>query len=98
MKNILLWFTLLLLVSCNKETWPPSEAVITARDYNRCWCCGGWYIEIHGKTYHSLLSNEIQTQLNLSEETLPVKVRLKWERSANSCRGDQIDVGWIELR
>ena len=77
-------------LSCRKDNFE-SEGLITGPDPRDCACCGGWFIEIGSATYrfNDLPAN---SDLDLSKETMPLAVVLKWEKDPDACLGDEIFV------
>lgn len=99
MKKIWLLLTLLWLAACQYEHSDfQSVGIITERDYRKCYCCGGWFIEIEGKTWLTDLSAEQTTALNLEESSLPVPVQLNWQHDEKACLDNKIIVTAIERR
>jgi hypothetical protein len=99
---IILGFVFLVfLVSCKKdistESGLMSEGTIIGGDTRMCMCCGGWFIKIDGDTLRfGNLPQE--SNIDLQIESLPLEVRLNWERSSFQCLGDEIVVLQIEKK
>ena len=74
-----------------------SYGQITNADYRLCMCCGGWFINIGNETYRFLSLPE-NSDLNLTEETLPMNVELDWTKDENACLGDEIIISSIKKR
>lgn len=99
MKKILLFLALLNFIACQGDKPDlQSEGIITQRDYRKCYCCGGWFIEIEGETYLADLSGEQTTALDLQENALPVEVELNWKKDENACLDNKITVTDIKRR
>ena len=88
---------IVVFISCSDEDQEmglTDVGTITAMDYRKCMCCGGWFIEINSETYRF---NELpeNSNLNLNNETLPIEVNLDWVVDENACLGDEIIVNRI---
>lgn len=97
MKKLILILVLLVsIISCKKEDNSLSIGQITGFDFRKCAspCCGGFYIKIDTTTYRALDLPE-NSQLNLSNESLPLTVELRWKKVENSCSDDQITIEFI---
>ena len=93
MKKVIFSLVLFSMVACQGDKLDlQSEGTITKRDYRKCYCCGGWFIEIDGETYLADLSGEQTTALNLQENALPVQVELNWKKDENACLDNKITV------
>lgn len=85
MKRIALLTALaaLFAASCSNTSDPnptfKSRGLITGPDFRKCSniCCGGWWIEIEGKTYR-FLELPANTDVRLTEANYPIPVRLSW--------------------
>lgn len=99
MKKTLLLLTLLYLFACQRDSLNlQSEGIITERDYRKCYCCGGWFIEIEGETWLADLSAEQIQALDLDETKLPMRVELDWARDEKACLDNKIIVPRIKRR
>jgi hypothetical protein len=76
-----------------------SSAQITARDFRKCSCCGGYFITIDATQYR-FLSLPAGSSLNLEGETLPLNVELNWHHAdtTSPCSVDEIIVDGIRKR
>lgn len=94
---IIICFTILITAhSCQKDDYE-SEGLITGADPRDCVCCGGWFIEIDLQVYRFY---EIPpgSDLDLTKESFPVKVRLDWQKDPDACLGDEILVSRIKKK
>lgn len=80
---------------CDDRNW--ENGVIIGADYRECACCGGWFIEIDGDTLRAQTFPD-DFAATLSGDVYPVAVRLRWERDATPCLGDEIEVLAIQRR
>jgi hypothetical protein len=85
----------LILFSCSTEPEYMSQGIITGGDSQMCICCGGWFIEIADNVYR-FYNLPDKNDINLNEETFPIKVRLSWKKDPNDCLGDEIIILQIE--
>jgi hypothetical protein len=82
LRIILLFF---IIIACNKEIDDyKSTGTITGYDLRMCICCGGWIIIIDDGQY---LIDTIpdNSDIDLTKETFPVKVKLDWQLTNNGC-------------
>lgn len=90
-----------LLPACCKDDddfgYCSTQAVITGVDYRRCFCCGGWFIEIDGEELRALTLPDDFVE-SFSPGDLPLPVFLEWEREKDPCLGDEIEVSCIRKR
>ncbi|MDX1941751.1 MAG: hypothetical protein SFU99_14420 [Saprospiraceae bacterium] len=99
MKKALLFLTFLWFVACQNDALTlESEGIITQRDYRKCYCCGGWLIEIEGKTWLADLSPEQIESLGLDETAVPMPVQLDWKKEDKACLDNKILVAQIKRR
>ena len=66
-----------------------SNGIITGIDMRECMCCGGWFIEISDSTYR-FSGLPADCNINFEQDTLPLAVKLDWNKSPNPCLGDEI--------
>jgi hypothetical protein len=94
---LIVFFFLLFISACNKETDEMDEGRITGPDLRECACCGGWFIEISDSTYrfYDLPPN---SDLNLEKESFPIDVELIWKIDKDACMGDEILVEFIRKK
>jgi len=100
MKKLLLFCIVLIsLVACKKDSNSLSQGKIIGYDYRKCAspCCGGFYIQIDNATYRCLEVPD-NSQLNLSEETLPLNVIVGWKKVETSCGDDLISIDYMRKR
>ena len=72
-----------------------SDGIILGPDIRMCICCGGWYIEIGSATYE-FDSLPDASNINLQQETFPVRVKLGWQLSDKAaCPDKRIMINWI---
>lgn len=95
-------FIVSLLIGCSNPTgMTESSGTITGVDYRKCAspCCGGYFIEIDGVdgTYRALSFPE-GSDLDLSNENFPIRVRLEWSKDVSglTCSESVIVVKTIE--
>ena len=88
---ITLVISVLLFVSCKKDTSYMNDAIITGYDSRDCICCGGLMITFNGETKpyagnFRLISN-IATDFRITEnDTYPIYVKVDWkEDTTNIC-------------
>ena len=100
--SLLLFLPIALLIGCSNPTgMTESSGTITGVDYRKCAspCCGGYFIEIDGVdgTYRALSFPE-GSDLDLSNENFPIRVRLEWSKDASGliCSESVIVVKTIE--
>lgn len=99
MKKVLFLCSFLILTACQKDALTfQSEGVITQRDVRKCYCCGGWFIEIEGNTWLADLTAEQTEALGLDETALPVPVQLDWEKPEKPCLANKIIVTRIQRK
>jgi len=91
---IFILFLLLTFISYSKEEFYTCTGTITCMDLSLCMCCGGWFIDIDNTTYRFYKLPD-HTNLNLENESFPVKVKLDWEKEPNPCLGDEIIINRI---
>ena len=97
MKKTLFLLTLLWILACRCDDLSlEAEGIITERDYRKCYCCGGWFIEIDGKTWLADLSEEQIIALDLDESKLPMPVELDWSIEEKACLDNKILVEHIK--
>ncbi len=105
MKKLFLFctFLLLILISCKVDKSSDvedqflSDGTITGEDYRDCACCGGWFIDITDSTFRFYQLPD-GSNIDLTNETFPVEVRLDWHHDDNACIGDEIIVDKIRKR
>jgi hypothetical protein len=90
-KIVTLFFFMLILFSCNKESEDNkgneeynSIGTITGFDATKCGCCWGWIINIENENY-IIQSIADDSSLNLTLESLPVTVMLDWQVNITGC-------------
>ena len=90
-------FFLLFLIACSTEPEYMTDGIIMGVDHRLCGCCGGWYIKIDSDT---LRFYEVpkKSELDIHNETLPLKVRLNWKKDPNACLQDEIIILEIEKK
>lgn len=78
-----------MLSGCTKDSHGLQEGVITGPDLRECACCGGWYIRIGGSEYRFYQVPD-ESNLDLTHETFPLRVELRWTKDPQACTGDEI--------
>ncbi len=95
-KCALMLFIMLASISCSEDEVPDlgDEAIILGQDLSLCACCGGWFIDIDGER----LRFDVMPAggIDLSKETLPLRVRVQWQQDPDRCFGDEILLQKIE--
>jgi hypothetical protein len=61
-----------------------STAVITGRDFTKCYCCGGWIIEIDNLTY-KFDRAPVGSTVNLETLSYPASVNVTWHSLPGNC-------------
>ena len=87
----------LLLASCHDqptENTYMSKGTITGPDLRECACCGGWFITIDSMEY-LFYTLPPGSNLDLTNETFPLKVQLNWHKPDHPCLSDLIEVDAI---
>ena len=84
-----------MLVSCLKDNDFGQSGVITGFDYRKCYCCGGWFININDSTYRFFELPD-QNNIDLENASFPVEVILTWKTDPNACMRDEIIITRIE--
>ena len=96
MKKIILIVLLIsvTILSCIKEPQEEYNGRIIGYDLRLCACCGGTLIVIDNATYRfdSLPAN---SGIDLSKDTFPIYVVVKWHKKSNPCLGDEIIIDKI---
>lgn len=99
MKKLLLSVTLICLMACKKENAATNgsltSAVITGQDFRKCWCCGGWFIEIGSDTFR-FKELPAGAKIDLDDAAFPLPVKVKWKLQTDPCMSDLIDIQEIE--
>jgi hypothetical protein len=75
-------------------------ATITHADMRLCPspCCGGWYIDIKGKTFQFLQLPEGSSVQSKDLEQLPLDVKVQWQPVKSICGAENlIEIIKIEL-
>jgi hypothetical protein len=85
----------LVLASCMKDNDFGQRGTITGPDYSLCYCCGGYLININDSTYRFLDLPE-QNNINLDNESFPIKVILEWKKHPNPTLCNEIIILRIE--
>ena len=83
----------LIALSCSKDQ-SKNEGIITGADARLCMCCGGWFIDIEGDHYRFYQLPK-DCELDLSKETFPLAVTVKWSKMKDSCLGDEIELSYL---
>jgi len=96
MKKLLVICSIILLtvMACKKEKTGLWEGKITQPDWRKCMYCGGWFIEIDKSTYRFYHLPE-NNNIDLQRDTLPIYVKLRWQKDKNACLGDEIIIDYI---
>jgi hypothetical protein len=96
MKKLLVICSIILLtvMACKKEKTVLWEGKITGSDFRKCICCGGWWIEINTSTYRFYHLPE-NSNIDLLHDTLPIYVKVRWQKDKNACIGDEIIIDYI---
>ena len=85
MKAIRIIFLAFVMLACTKESNEyMSTGTIIGYDGTMCGCCGGWGIIIDDIGYR-IDSMPENSGLNLTNEILPVAVKLDWQLVSNGC-------------
>ncbi|MDN5213372.1 hypothetical protein QQ020_14980 [Fulvivirgaceae bacterium BMA12] len=95
-KSALFVIILFASISCSEDEVPDpvDEATVIGQDLSLCMCCGGWFIDIDGER---LRFDEVPAgNIDLSKETLPLKVRVKWQQDPDQCFGNEILIQKME--
>jgi hypothetical protein len=92
-RAILLFFFVALILGCEKSKYE-SAGTIMGADMTMCACCGGYFIEINGATYH-FNKTELPSDFTFTDEQLPLKVDLDWKNNSAVCSGSGIN--WIKI-
>jgi hypothetical protein len=85
MKAVRILLLLFIMIACKKENDDyKSTGTITGNDLRMCVCCGGWIINIDDVQYliDSIPDN---SEIDLTKETFPLKVKLDWQLITNGC-------------
>ena len=92
-------FVLLLVFnSCKDDSGFPQQGLVTGPDFRYCACCGGYFIDITGKTYRFNNQELPVGSFNFDlVDTFPVKVLVVWKLKENSCLGDEITISKISV-
>lgn len=88
-----LLFFVTLLWGCEKTTYE-STGTITERDYRKCMCCGGYFLEIDGKQYN-FEKSELPGDFTFDDTLMPLQVELNFEPKADDCSDS--GVNWITI-
>ncbi len=93
-KLVLLLVTCYLLNACTRDDqgdFKLSKGTITGFSTEKCMCCWGWNVTINGKSWR-FDKVPVITNLDLFNQTYPVKVTLKWKEEQGRCKGKIIEV------
>ncbi len=99
MKKVVVLLCILVFMACkgDDDNSPDFESIglITSLDYRECLCCGGYFIEIDHSTYLFNPGELPSNDLDLSEDNLPLTVKLNWEvQGPDTFCGED---GWIDI-
>lgn len=85
--SIALAFTMLLGISCKKDTPYMTNATITGVDYRSCVCCGGLIIVFDGDSNSNFKLIGNSSDLGISDTgPFPIYVRVDWQPDvSNAC-------------
>jgi hypothetical protein len=86
---IIIFIICLILTSCLKENDFGQRGVITGFDYRKCYCCGGWFININDSIYRFKNLPE-HNNINLDNASYPIEVFIKWKKDPHACLDDEI--------
>ncbi len=96
----------LLLSACSDDgnssdsEYTTTDGVLIGRDFRKCFCCGGWFVEMQTDTMRiwNMPSGFADKPEN---KDLPVDVRFGWKDMEEGC-GEEMDdlilINFIELR
>ena len=83
------------LASCMKDNDFGQRGTITGPDYSRCYCCGGYLININDSIYRFRTLPK-RNNINLENESFPIKVILEWKKHPNPILCNEIIIVRIE--
>lgn len=92
-KAIFLLFTILMVLSCEKNTYENS-GTITEKDSRKCMCCGGYIVEINETQYH-FEKAELPDEFTFDDNQMPLKIEPDYKLKNDDCSNSGIN--WITV-